>query len=205
MKKVVLLIILILAGAINLTQAQEEIPSSVYTALEHLNEYLLVPMTLTDQGVEWDWAIVELGDFGENCRERGDTSAFLPDVAYDIHFYRMAESYHYRVSLDEQLIVRCLAPVDVPVDTLPALADAMDDLNRRFHAGLMLNDIPWTWEETQFDDYTLDCPALTPPDDDFDQTIEGYIIHFRLLGEQHEYRVSQDRLIVLYCDEQEEG
>ena len=205
MRKLTVLITLVLAFAsINLTEAQEEIPSAVYTALDHLNEYLLVPMSLTDQGVEWDWSVVTLGDFGENCREREDTTAFLPDVAYDITFYRMAETYHYRVSMDEQLIVYCSDPVDVPENTIPAVADAMDDLNRRFHAGLTLNDIPWRWQETQFNDYTLDCPTLIPPEDDFDQTIEGYIVEFTLLGEQREYRVSKDRLIVLYCEPEEE-
>lgn len=201
MKKSLLIIVLSLSiWGINLSSAQEEIPDVVYLTVEHLNQYLFVPINLTDQDVEWDWEIVTLDDFGDNCREREGTSAHLPDVAYDIHFYRLAESYHYRVSMDEQLIVPCIDPIDVAENTPPALIDALADLNRRFHVGLALNDLPWRWEETQFDDYTLDCPSLIPPEDDFDRSIDGYIIEFTLMGQSWTYHVSSDRLIVILCN-----
>jgi len=204
MKKLMLMTI-ILFGIYGTVFAQtgEEIPDAVYTTLEHLNEYLLVPIELDVDGVEWDWQIVTLVDFGDACREREDTTAFLPDIAYDIHFYRLNESYHYRVSMDEQLIVPCIAPVDVPEHTLPALSDALADLNRRFHVNLSLSDLPWRWEERQFADYTLGCPNLTPPEDDFDQRIDAYIVEFRLLGQEWVYHVSSDRLIVILCNEEE--
>ncbi len=204
--KNLMLVMMILSGVFgaSFTQAQEEIPDAVYVALEHLNEYLLIPIELYTDGVEWDWEIVTLTDFGENCRERQDTRAFLPDIAYDIRFNRLTESYHYRVSMDEQLVVPCIAPVDIPADTLPALSDALADLNRRFHVSLTLNDLPWKWEETQFNDYTLGCPKLIPPEDEFDQRIDAYIIEFRLLGQEWVYHVSSDRLIVLLCNEEDE-
>lgn len=204
MKKLLLSIMFsLIMWGINPTPAQEETPNVVYVTLEHLNQYLFVPFNLTDQDVEWDWEIVTLDDFGDNCREREDTSAHLPGVAYDIHFYRLAETYHYRVSIDEQLIVPCIDATNVAENTLPALMDALADLNRRFHVGLTLNDLPWNWEETQFDDYTLDCPGLIPPENDFDRSIDGYIIEFTLIGQSWTYHVSSDRLIVMLCDEVE--
>ena len=199
MKKVVLLIAVLCS--ITMTQAQREIPSAVYTALNHLNAYLITPIELDATGVEWDWSVVGLDDFGDDCREREATTSPLPHDAYDIHFYRLAEHYHYRVSIDEQLIVPCLPMVDVPANTLPQVVDALSDLNRRLHLNLTPNDLPWRWREVQFEDYTLGCPNLTPPEETFDQTMNGYIITFTVRGEQYEYRVSSDRLIVMLCED----
>lgn len=205
MKNILLLLTISMGLSIlSISQAQEEIPNAVYTALDHLNHYLIVPMSLEDQDVEWDWSIIGLDDFGDDCREREDRSAPLPTIAYDIHFYRRDETYHYRISMDEQLIVPCLPVVDVPADTIPQLMDALSDLNRRIHLDLTLNDLPWRWREEQFDDYTLGCPQLTPPEENFDQSINAYVIEFRLRGEPIEYRVSSDRLIIILCEVEED-
>lgn len=203
MKKLTFIIFL-LVGIVPFAQADEQIPEAVYVALDHLNEYLIYPMALEDEGVEWDWQLITVSDIGDNCRERVDTSAPMPDVIYDITFYRLAETYHYRVSPDLQLVVRCVDFVDVPENTVPAVADALADLNRRIHANLSTNDIPWQWQAIQFDDYTLDCPILTPPDSTFDRSVDGYIVTFRVLGQTWSYHVSADRLIVILCQPEQE-
>lgn len=203
-KTIVLLIILLGNSVISFSQAQEEFPSVVYTALEHLNEYLIEPISLHGQGVAWDWEILGVDDFGDDCRERDDTSVALPTLVYDIYFYRETEAYHYRISMDEQLIVPCIQMLDAPDDIIPPLMDALYDLNRRVHFEFTLNDLPWRWQEVQFEDYTLGCPQLTPPEENFDQTINGYIIEFTLRGEIVEYRVSSDRLIIILCEDEDE-
>ena len=202
MKRILLLMVcLVVIRSVPSAYAQENIPPVVLLVLDDLNEYLITPITLTDEGVEWSWSVATLNDLGENCRERTATETDLPNIAYDIFIYRHAEEYHYRVTTDEQLILRCLPMADVPANTMPQVVDALADLNRRLHITLTPNDLPWRWREVQFDDYTLDCPLSAPLEETFDQKINGYQIEFTLLGQQWDYRVSSDRLIVILCEE----
>lgn len=199
MKQTTMLTALLLTLSVVSTQAQTSIPSFVQTTVDHLNQYLINPIDLNAVDVAWRWEEVVLDDFGDNCRERSHQDNYLPTVAHDIFIERAPESYHYRISFDEQLIVRCTPFIDVPDDVLPAVVDALDDLNRRQHLNLSLNSLPWRWRSTQFNDYTLDCPHLIPPDDNFDQKVNGYIVTFTLLGVSWRYHVSSDRLIVNLC------
>jgi hypothetical protein len=202
-RNVLLMLLLVVVWEVNIAYAQETIPDVVLMVLDDLNEYLITPMALTDEGVEWEWSVVTLDDLGQNCRERSDTETALPTIAYDIVFYRHAEQYHYRVTTDEQLILRCLPMANVPANTPSQVVDALADLSRLLHLTLTPNDLPWRWREVQFDDYTLDCPESAPLEETFDQKINGYQIEFIILGQQWDYRVSADRLIVILCESEE--
>jgi hypothetical protein len=202
MKHIVWLIILLsVTWGVQLAAAQAETPSAVYIALADLNQYLFAPLTLHDEGFEWDWSVITVDDLGQDCRARTNTEVVLPTIVYDIQFYRNTTTYHYRVTTDEQLILRCVPLVAVPPDTLPQVSDALSDLSRRLHLTLSPQDLRWQWREVQFDDYTLDCPESAPLEETFDQKINGYQIEFTILGRQWDYRVSADRLIVILCEE----
>jgi len=179
-----------------LTQAQETIPTVMEVVVDNLNEYLLNPIDLEDKGVEWDWQVIAGGDFSEGCRERDVSLLPITDVFYDVQIERLNEHYHYRVSMDEQIVVPCIALSSTPDNVLPHMADALADLNRRLHMQFTPNDVPWTWSERQFEDYTLGCATRELETSKYDRRTNGYVIKFTVQGETWDYRVSADRFIV---------
>jgi len=172
----------------------------VNKVVDHLNEYLLNPIDLNDVNVDWGWAIIIGNDVAEGCRARSGDLFPLTDVFYDIKIYRLSESYHYRVSMDELIMIRCEALADVPDGVMPQVIDALQDLNYRLHMNFTHTSIPWTWSERQFEDYTLGCQPDADLDPRYDRRTNGYIITFTVQGEAYEYRVSADRLIVRLCE-----
>ena len=172
----------------------------IHTVIDHINEYLLNPMDLNDKGVDWSWEIIAGGDISEGCRQRVGSAIPITDVFYDIQIQRLNESYYYRVSMDEHIIIPCLQLPPVPENVMPQLIDALTDLNRRLHMRFTHNDIPWTWAERQFDDYTLGCSDESYTKSKYDQRTNGYVITFKVQGETYEYHVSADRLVVKLCD-----
>lgn len=196
-KRFLLLSFFLLSGiGMILTHAQETIPTVLPLVVDHINDYLLNPIDLNDKGVEWDWQIVAGGDFAEGCRERDASSQPITDVFYDIQIDRLNEHYHYRVSMDEQIIIPCIALATAPDNVLPHMVDALADLNRRLHMEFTPNDIPWTWAERQFEDYMLGCATKELETSKYDRRTNGYVISFKVQGETWNYRVSGDRFVV---------
>lgn len=179
-------------------QASEEALTVVNRAVSHVNDYLLNPIDLTDANVDWSWSIITGTDISDGCRGRDLSMLPLTDVFYDVNIFRLNENYHYRVTMDEHIIIPCVELANVPDNVLPQLADALSDLNRRVHMQLTHNDIRWTWAERQFEDYTLGC-GDSEVTSKYNHRTNGYIIEFQLQGKTWEYRVSADRLIVKLC------
>src|SRR5687768_810873 len=93
MNRILLLMVcLVVVWSVHISYAQDNIPPVVLLVLDDLNEYLITPIALTDEGVEWSWAVATLDDLGENCRERTDTDTDLPNIAYDIFFIAMRKN-----------------------------------------------------------------------------------------------------------------
>lgn len=177
--------------------------SVVNAVVDHLNNYLRTPLSLDDDNVDWDWSIVSGDDISEGCRARSGDLVPLTDTFYDINIYRLAESYHYRVTMDEQVMIRCGELPTVPDGVMPQVIDALADLNARLGMQFAHTSIPWTWRERQFEDYTLGCQSSVELDPRYDRRTNGYIITFTVQGDTWEYRVSSDRLLVVLCDEVE--
>ncbi len=168
--------------------------------VDRLNEYLRTPIDLSDVNVDWDWAVVAGEDIAEGCRVRSGDLLPITDVFYDIRIYRLGETYHYHVSMDENIMIRCEALPTVPDGVMPQVIDALHDLNGRLGMQFTHNDIPWTWSERQFEDYMLGCRQDAELDSRYDRRTNGYIITFTVQGEAWSYRISADRLIVVLCD-----
>lgn len=168
--------------------------------VDHLNEYLRSPLDLSDVNVDWDWSVIAGQDIAEGCRARSGNLLPVTDVFYDIQIYRFAEVYHFRVSMDELLMIRCESLPDVPDGVMPPVIDALQDLNRRLGMNFTHTSIPWTWSERQFKDYTLGCQPDADLDPRYDRRTNGYVITFTVQGDAWEYHVSADRLIVSLCE-----
>lgn len=201
MKKSILLLVMIIVSCLNIfaVYADDEPRHVIEQAVEHLNAYLLEPITIDDEDVTWDWAIVTGQDIVEGCRVDDNPALAITDVYYEVNIYRLDAHYHYRITMDEAIILRCEPLPAVPDNILPQVIDALSDLNARNHMSFTHNDLPWTWAEHQFEDYTLDC-NLNSDDSPYDRRTNGYIVRFKLQGETWEYRVSADRLIVVLCE-----
>ena len=172
----------------------------VNNVVDHLNEYLRSPIDLNDVNVDWDWSVVTGTDIVDGCRARSGELLPVTDVFYDISIHRFTESYHYRVSMDELVMIRCEALPSVPHGVMPQVIDALQDLNRRLGMNFTHTSIPWTWSEHLFDDYTLGCQPDADLDPRYDRRTNGYVITFTVQGDTLEYRVSADRLIVVLCE-----
>lgn len=200
MRKFVFLIVLIISSfsifSVNADNHTEVILEKIVV---HLNDYLLTPLDLNDKNVTWDWAIITGQDIVEDCRVADNPSLAITDVFYDVTIYRLDERYHYRMSMDETLILRCEMLPTVPDNVMPQLIDALSDLSARLHMSFTHNDIPWTWSERQFDDYTLGCNPDVETAPRYDRRTNGYVVKFTVQGETWEYRVSADRLVVVLC------
>ena len=199
MKQILFLIIFLLSVWGSIIQASDDIIEVMDLVVADVNEYLLIPIDLTDKTTDWTWEVVTGGDIAEDCRGRVGSLLSITEVFYDIHIYRVNEHYHYRVSMDEQLFIPCVALSTVPQGVQPQLIDALSDLNRHLHLQLTHNDVPWTWAERQFADYSLSCDDEPVLDSRYDRRTNGYVIKLTVQGEIWEYHVSSDRLIVKLC------
>ena len=75
--------------------------------------------------------------------------------------------------------------------------DALDDLSQRVGRTLTLNDLYWSWERLTFPDASLGCPQ---PGMVYAQVqVVGYRFLFTYQGQIYDYRVSDDRQIVILC------
>lgn len=75
--------------------------------------------------------------------------------------------------------------------------DALDDLSQRVGRTLTLNDLYWSWERITFPDASLGCPQ---PGEFYAQVqVLGYRFLFTYQGQIYDYRVSEDRQIVILC------
>ncbi len=75
--------------------------------------------------------------------------------------------------------------------------DALDDLSERVGRNLTLNDLYWSWERLTFPDASLGCPQ--PGEVYAQMQVVGYRFLFTYQGQIYDYRVSDDRQVVILC------
>ncbi|MEO0564799.1 MAG: hypothetical protein AAF125_22020 [Chloroflexota bacterium] len=196
-RAVIPLMILIVLIPIFPTTAQD-VPPAVQIALDDLNIRLDTALTFTTDGFEWDWEEVVFDDMMADCRAIDTPYEALGISGYTVEFVAQRRVYRYHTSTDGDILAVCGA-VAPAVDGVPRpVTDALADLSSRVGFTLTPSSIPWRWRETTYPTDALGCRL---PGVDYEgPEVQAYVVSLTLQGVIHEYRISSDRQILVYCN-----